>query len=62
MQEDNTANEFLLLTPTQYKGLRTWFAAEGRVGDQRIFSAGQLVKQLRSLSGMPVRPVAAAMR
>jgi hypothetical protein len=53
MQENNTANELLLLTPTQYKGLRTWFTAEGRVGPRRIFSACELVEQLRSLSGKP---------
>jgi DNA invertase Pin-like site-specific DNA recombinase len=49
MQEDETANELLLMTPTQYKELRTWFSAEGTVWGQRLFSARELMEQIRRL-------------
>lgn len=54
MQEDGTANEFLVLTPVEYHGLRTWFAINESPGT-RICSGSHLMAYLRDAAATTAR-------
>jgi DNA invertase Pin-like site-specific DNA recombinase len=49
VEEDGTAGALLLMTPCQYRALRSWFVGDGSVGAQSFQSGIDLAHQLQRL-------------